>query len=249
MRENDEQAEIQKECFKFMEEMKIQKENRKKYKLINNGKEIIENFTIHMIPDLNGYEDPYINLQSKLIKSIKDLDMVNENLIESYVIWEEVKNETPKIKIYNTYYYTKLNKLNEYIIYDLKIVADEMISIICVMKGKMRDDKIIISSIGEYINYQKKCENSNQYDFDEFNEFIDLFEKLNNVFNANKHSYSKADILVIGANENCFSTTYTKMNDFSKNTIHFVISSEYIVDEFNKFYLAVLDVIGKLTKK
>ena len=44
------------------------KEYRNKYLLIDNGKEIIENFNFMLIPKFNGYKDPYANEQLKFLK-------------------------------------------------------------------------------------------------------------------------------------------------------------------------------------
>ena len=73
------------------------KEYRKKYLLIDNEKEIIENYNINLMPNFNSYKDPYINEQLKFMKLITDLDVVNQNIIESHEIWKDIKKQSSLI--------------------------------------------------------------------------------------------------------------------------------------------------------
>ena len=130
------------------------KEYRKKYLLIDNGKEIIENYNINLMPNFNSYKDPYINEQLKFMKLITDLDVVNQNIIESHEIWKDIKKtEQPNMKqlLYNGYKYKRLNKLHEYIVLDLKHFVDEIIATISIIKGFVFENKVYISSIGAYL--------------------------------------------------------------------------------------------------
>jgi len=219
------------------------KEYRKKYLLIDTGKEIIENFNVALIPNFNGYKDPYVDEQLKFMRLITDLDVVNQNIIESNEIWGKIKNsENLDVQIYNTYKYKRLNKLHEYIVFDLKHFIDETIATISIIKGFVKDNKVYISSIGAYLS--KKEPN-----FNDFNNFLDLFQKLDDLSNSYKHSYANSDLSVIGRDENCFISLYSKYNDFDNNPIPYIISMDYIICEFNKFYKFSFELIGKLTKK
>lgn len=219
------------------------KEYRKKYLLIDTGKEIIENFNVALIPNFNGYKDPYVDEQLKFMRLITDLDVVNQNIIESNEIWGKIKNsENLDVQIYNTYKYKRLNKLHEYIVFDLKHFIDETIATISIIKGFVKDNKVYISSIGAYLS--KKEPN-----FNDFNNFLDLFQKLDDLSNSYKHSYANSDLSVIGRDENCFISLYSKYNDFDNNPIPYVISMDYIICEFNKFYKFSFELIDKITKK
>lgn len=219
------------------------KEYRKKYLLIDNGKEIIENFNIMLIPKFNGYKDPYVNEQLKFMKLITDLDVVNQNIIESNEIWSKIKNvENLNVQIYNTYNYKRLNKLLEYIVFDLKHFIDETIATISIIKGFIKDNKVYISSIGAYLS--KK-----QLDFNDFDNFLDLFQKLDDLSNSYKHSYANSDLSIIGRDENCFVSLYSKYNNFDNNPIPYIISMNYIISEFNKFYKYSFELIDNLTKE
>lgn len=129
------------------------KKYRKKYLLIDTGKEIIENCNVNILPKFNSYKDPYINEELKFMKLITDLDVVNQNIIESHQIWEKIKESELNIDIqtYNTYFYKRINKLHEYIVFDLKHFVDEIIATISIIKGYIVDNKVYISSIGAYL--------------------------------------------------------------------------------------------------
>lgn len=231
--------------YKYMKILNMQKLNREKYQLIDTGKEIIENFNISLLPNFNDYKDPYINLELKYMKLITDLDMVNENLTKSFEIWNKIHNDSVNnitdFKIFNTYYFNKLNKLNEYIAYDLKKFIDEVLSIICVIKNQINNGKLSISSIGSYLNKHNSS-------YNEFDDFLDLFTKLNDLINAYKHSYANTDFPSLGRKENCFTALYIKNNDFSKKIKILCVSVNYIVNEFNKFYKKSFELIDTLTQ-
>lgn len=216
---------------------------RKKYLLIENGKEIIETFNVSLLPKFNSYEDPYVNQFLKYMKLITDLDVVNENIIESHEIWSDIKKTEISVEnsIYNTYKYKRLNKLNEYIIFDLKHFVDEVIATISVIKGYTIDKKVYISSIGAYLSKKQK-------NFDDFDNFTDLFQKLDDLSNSYKYSYANSDFNAIGRDEDCFISLYSKYNDFDNQIIPYVVSIDYIVQEFNKFYKFSFELIDELTK-
>lgn len=239
---------MEKEIEQIIKDYKINldkcNEYRKKYLLIDTGKEIIENFNVRLIPNFNRYKDPYVNEQLKFIKLITDLDVVNQNIIESHEIWGEIKeveNIDMQLRIYNTYKYKRLSKLHEYIVFDLKHFVDEIIATISIIRGFIIDNKVYISSIGAYLS--KK-----QSDFNDFDDFLDLFQKLDDLSNSYKHSYANSDLSVIGRDEDCFVALYSKYNNFDTNPTPYVVSINYVIDEFNKFYKFSFKLIDKLTK-
>lgn len=196
------------------------------------------------MPNFNSYKDPYINEELKFMKLITDLDVVNQNIIESHEIWNKITKsnwDNPEIMVYNTYFYKRMNKLHEYIIFDLKHFIDEIISTISIIKGYIVNNKVYVSSIGAYLSKKQK-------DFNDFDEFIDLFEKIDNLSNSYKHSYANSDFSAIGRDEDCFVALYSKYNDFDNQPIPYVISIDDIVQEFNKFYKFSFNLIDNLTK-
>ena len=220
------------------------KEYRKKYLLIDNGKEIIENFNARLIPHFNGYKDPYVNETLKFLKLITDLDVVNQNIIESHEIWKIIKETEGfdiELQVYNTYKYKRLSKLHEYIVFDLKHFIDEIIATISIIRGFVKNDKVTVSSIGAYLS--KK-----QSEFNDFDSFIELFQILDDLANSYKHSYANSDLSVIGREEDCFVALYSQYNDFNNNPTPFVISINDVVDNFNKFYKFSFNLIDRLTR-
>ena len=229
----------------YDENLKKCKFYREKYQLIDNGKEIIEAYNVNLAPKFNTFKDPYINEKVKFMKLITDLDFVNQNIIESYEIWEKIKKSGEKnaeMVFYNTYLYNRINKLNEYIVFDLKHFIDEVLATISVIKNAIMNDKICISSIGDYLHEKNDK-------FHEFDNFKNLFEKLDDLSNSYKHSYANSDFPAIGLNEDCFVALYSKHNNFSNQPIPYVVSINYIVEEFNKFYKFSFELIDSLTKQ
>jgi len=250
----DDQIEIIRTYNKYKEILQKQKMNRLKYNLVNTGKEIIENFNTSLLPNFNNYKDPYINIQLKFKKIISDLDIVNLNLTESYEIFEMVQEQrrmaannnaiNPELLIFNSFYYNKINKLNEYIAFDLKHCIDEIISTVWVIKNNIRNGKIEVSSIGNYLKKYRE----RHAEYNEFDNFLDLFEKLDDISNAYKHSYANTDFAALGRDEDCFVALYSKYNDFSKKPQFYCVSVDYIINEFNKFYRKTFNLINKLTE-
>lgn len=196
------------------------------------------------MPKFNLYKDPYVNEELKFMKLITDLDIVNQNIIETHEIWNRIINfniNTSEFMIYNTYYHKRMSKLHEYIVFDLKHFIDEVIASIAIIKGFVKNNKVTVSSIGAYLNKKEK-------NFNDLDQFIDLFDKLDNLANSYKHSYANSDFSAIGKEEICFITLYSKYNDFEKQPIPYVISVNYIIQEFNKFYKFSFELIDDLTK-
>lgn len=230
---------------KYYEILNKQKNNRKKYTLIDTGKEIIETINAKLLPHFNGYKDPYISLNLKYIRLICDLDSTNQNLTESYELWDKIVHNTNPIDpdniFFNTYYYNRLHKLNEYIAYDLKKFVDEILSTICVIKNKIQNNRLSISSIGDYLN-------NHDMSFNEFDNFIDFFTTLNDLINSYKHSYANTDFHAYGRNENCFIALYSKNNAFKKESRPYCVSVSQMITEFNNFYKTSFHLIDVLTK-
>lgn len=228
----------------YDENLKKCKIYREKYQLVDNGKEIIEAYNVNLAPKFNSFKDPYINEEVKFMKLITDLDFVNQNIIESHEIWDKIKKSgenNAEMVLYNTYLYNRINKLHEYIVFDLKHFIDEVIATISVIKGAIMNDQICISSIGDYLNAKNDK-------FNYFDNFKDLFEKLNELSNSYKHSYANSDFSAFGQNEDCFVALHIQHNNFSNQPIPYVVSINYVVEEFNKFYKFSFELIDQLTK-
>lgn len=219
------------------------REYRKKYLLVDNGKEIIEIYNIKLMPNFNLFKNPYVNDEIKFEKLITDLDMVNQNIIESHQIWENLKNAESNISniIYNSYLYKRLDKLHEYIVFDLKHFIDEIIATVSIIKKYIINDKVNVSSIGDYLNKKQR-------DFNDFDDFLELFKNLDDLANSYKHSYANTNFTAIGDFEDCFMALYSKYNNFENQPILYSISINETVKDFNKFYKFSFKLINNLTK-
>ena len=227
----------------YIKKLEKEKEDRSKYNLINTGKEISENFNIKILPNFNNFKYPYLNLEYKFITLISGLDTTNELLKEVYDIWKILSSKEThnEVKIFNTYYYNRINKLSQYIVYDLKRFADEVVATTWILYNSPTKDSITIADIGDY----KKDGNEN---FKVFDKFLPLFDNLNNLCNAYKHSYLNTNCTLIGKEEPCFWAIGSKSRNLSKYTFH-LIPINQIINEFNDFYKFSFNKMDYLTQK
>lgn len=228
----------------YLKVLEKEKQDRKNYTLIETGKECIENFNVKLLPKFNGFEYPYVNLNLKYIRLITDLDTTNEIIKEVTDIWKKLTNKKiqNEIIIYNTYFYNRIQKLNQYIIFDLKHFIDETIATLWIIYNNSQTDSIVVADIGDYLKDGNK-------DFKILDNFIDLFKKMNDLFNSYKHSYLNTDFLAIGQNEPCFLALGSKSRALSTTATSYCISMNYIIKEFNRFYKESFNLIDSLTKE
>lgn len=227
----------------YLKDIEKEKEDRKNYTLIETGKGSVENFNINLLPNFNGFQYPYVNLEIKYTSLITDLDITNELIKVVTDIWRKVTSLkiSPEILVYNTYLYNRLQKLNQYIIFDLKHFIDETIATIWIIYKNSQTDSVVVADIGDYLKDGNK-------DFKILDNFIDLFKKMNDLFNSYKHSYLNTDCYCIGKNEPCFIALGSKSRALSSTSTFYCISMNYIINEFNRFYKASFDLIDTLTK-
>lgn len=227
----------------YFENLEKEKQDRKNYTLIETGKECIENFNVNLLPNFNGFKYPYVNLEMKYMRLITDLDTTNELIKEVTDIWGKITNRkiSPEISVYNTYFYNRLQKLSQYIVFDLKHFIDETIATIWIIYNNSQTDSIVVADIGDYLKDGNK-------DFKILDNFIDLFKKMNDLFNSYKHSYLNTDFFNIGRDEPCFLALGSKSRSLSTTATPYCISMNYIINEFNRFYKESFTLIDTLTK-
>lgn len=237
------------ELEKYFSRIEYYKEKRKKYTLIETGKEIGEAMHISMLNFLNGKTNLLVNLLNKYTNLIENLDSTNKNLIELYEIWEALhpNNASFHNTLSNNYYIHRFAKLQEYIIFDLHQFISQTIATTWVLK-KTTETKLKIYDIGSYLNEINKQNNLN-IDFTEFELFHDYIQTINNIFNASKHSFAYNDSLFLGLNEIIFFAINVKDNNFSKTAKCHYISLEDLITTFNEFYEYSKTLIDQLTQK
>lgn len=237
----------------FLKRINNSKQNRKKYQLINSGKEIGEAYNIKLESCLNGYNHPLINLSLKFMNMICDLDSTNMNIIEANEIWSKMhpQQNTLVNSISNQFYVTRLKKLTEYIIYDMHKFICEIISIVWIIKYP-NEKKFQIYDIGSYLNIKKEKEQGNsKYDaitYNEFDNYCDFFQIINSISNANKHSPTNNETIRLGKYEILVHAVKMRDDTLTKSSQLFLVSLNELIIHFNDFYQYSLNLIDSLTK-
>ena len=157
------------------------------------------------------------------------MNITNELICESNEIYELIKSKSKNIHLYNSYYFSKYRKLNEYIIHDLKTTSDELISICWLLNHHEIPDKILINSIGDYFSRKDK-------DFNVFSNFSDFLSTINDIDNAMKHSYIRdVSLPKIGKYNNYLFVDYIKngkINTFKEMGYQL----DELINDFNSFF-------------
>lgn len=238
----------------YFDRIDYYKEIRKKYNLIDSGKEIGELFNISLANCLNGYNHDRLNLLSKYTNIVCGLDSTNLNIIEIYEIWEKLHPDSINFHntLSNTYYITRLRKLIEYTIYDFHTYINQIISIVWLIKYPA-EKKFQIYDIGSYLNIKREKEQNNikyeHINFNYFDEYFDFIQILNNIFNSNKHSPTNNEQIILGTYEIVVSAIKMRDDTVFKDSKLFVTYFEALVTDFNEFYKYSINLIDTLTKE
>lgn len=214
--------------------------------LIDNGLLIYENMNMNKIPKISNELNSQYGLDLIFFNMISGMSITNELICNSNILFSKIKNNDEEVKIFNTYSFTKLQKLNEYIVYDLKKYADEIISVMWLLKQDKYVEDIAINSIGKYLSNNK----SKDYNYDEYNEYLKFFQKLNDIENAYKHSYTNDAVLYnIGVEKNYIVVYYSKHGKKIKNPSTISIELDSLINMFNDFYNYSFKLIESLSNK
>lgn len=228
------------EIKKLLDEFYNEYESNDSIILIDTGKNIYENFNTALLPNFNNFNYPYANLEIKYMRLICDLDITNQFIKELYFIWKQITTNSKLFIHYNTYLFTKLQKLNQYIIFDLKHFVDETISTIWILYNHPQDDSILICDTGDYLKDGNK-------EFKILDKYRDFFQELNDLFNSYKHSYLDNLSLALGKLEPCFTAIWSKNKKLLSSEKFICISVSHILTEFNQFYKESFKIIENLS--
>lgn len=202
--------------------------------LIDNGKNPDDFVTFENLISLPA-DTPYGNFNIKYMKIIKRLDEANRNIKNNCKAWQIIRTDGNFYEqIINTANnYDLLNFSGEAIVYHLRKVADEIISLVwslkCYTNNGKYPSKIKYDCIGAYLKESNK-------EFNEFKEYIWLFDNLNQLANAYKHSFINSDIDVIGDGEPCLPALALDYNNLANNPHFYIVSLKKIVKEYNVFF-------------
>lgn len=112
------------------------------------------------------------------------------------------------------------------------------------LKQEEKVENIIIHNIGSYINNSK---NGDYIEYDKFNVF---FEKINDLDNAYKHSYTNSAVAPnIGTEKNYIVVYYSKYGKKIKKPEIVDIELDQLINKFNNFYNYSFKLIESLGSK
>ena len=233
------------ELRRFEEKINNEKILFEKYPHIKNGKLISDNMNINLIPKFKDEDKYNFNLEIKYLNLISGLSITNENILNSFQLWDKIHNNDIETIFYNSYNFIKLYKLNEYIISDIKKFIDESISTIWCIKQKKYINKITIDSIGKLKTDLKESHPQ----LSELKEFEGYFDIINDICNSNKHSFTNNLEYIIGRDDNCVTAIYSKKNYNINKPKLYVVKLEDIINEFNYFYEKFFNIVEQLSSK
>lgn len=100
----------------YDEKVKQQKEWVEKYPLIKTGKVPIENFNFEFLPELSEKAKEY-GFTILLIQLVAELDITNENIVEYCDLWKEIRTQSGRFLIENSYLNFKESHLGKSIVF------------------------------------------------------------------------------------------------------------------------------------
>lgn len=210
----------------YFEKIARERDLFSKYTLIQTGKTPSENFNCNILPKLSEKATEY-GFTVKLLHMISSLDITNENIILVNDIWTMLRANSSQTIVFNTYYWTKLNQLCAYIVYDIRHFIDQIIAMTWILNQSEPVTKVKVDCIGEYL-YDSE--------FSLFDKYLSFLQQLNDISNAYKHSLSNDMTSLIGRDEPCI---FALDGNHNKNIFKpklYGISLKDLVASFNSFY-------------
>ena len=200
-------------CFKGGKFMK-QKVNIDKY-VGKDGK--------YVISMNKTFKQAFSTLELKHINLMLRINRINRMCFEYTKKWKK-----EKIKWNNTNY--EFAFLQEEIIYHMRRVVDDMISIVWIqnqMESQQNVVKIEIDSIGRYLNKKDS-------DFKCFDECIEFLNIINSISNSYKHSVFQTVQNLISQEEPSFYVYGYKSNDTNNMEGEYLYSQTELLEGFEK---------------
>lgn len=184
----------------------------------------------------------------KHMKIVQRIDHVNQKIYYIYEDWKKISQNEDFLK---TDPFKHL-LITEEVIYFLRTVADEIISLsyLFFYKKKYKNDPRIIkiSDIGKLLNALNK-QNEDYKELTEiffsFNEWLDSFNK---IANAYKHSFINTDQNLIGRDEPCIPLLNIHHNNLDTGEDLYVLSLREFIENYNDFYTTACNYIKDCVK-
>lgn len=207
-----------------------------KYTLIRTGKTPSENLNCNILPKLSTKAEE-CGFTIKLLNMISSLDITNENIILVNDIWTMLRANDSQTIVFNTYYWTKLNRLCAYIVYDIRNFVDQIIAMAWILDQSEPFAKVKVDCIGAYLHDSK---------FSLFDSHISFLQQLNDISNAYKHSISNDMASLIGRDEPCIFALDGNHNKNVFNPQMYGIALRELITLFNLFYKDAFVILENL---
>jgi len=175
-------------------------------------------------------DSPFGNLTLKLMKLCERLDEVNRRLRDSWTFWDAARRE----KILPVNAFQRHTYANEQAIYLIRRATDEIIALIWCLSEKGKTgrypEQIRVDCIGAVLAQAQDQR------LEPFRKHEALFQQLNEVANAFKHSFVNSDLTLIGRDEPSVYALSLDRNKLSAGVEFHGISLAALVAAFNTFY-------------
>ena len=242
--DNNENIRGLQEILKSYQETLVKEKNQfKKYTLIDTGKMPSENFNTSLLPQINEKWRGY-NFNSKLQTMICSLDTTNILLIKAYDLWDRlIKQDVETTVLYSTKSHYSYNQYCSHIIYDLKVFLDNIIAITWCLKQAEITGEIDADSVGCY--FKDSIKDEMDHCFDSYESFL---REVNNLENTYKHSIVNGTQLFLGTEEACiFAIDANRNKDYFNPTLSYTSVSQ-LISQFNDFYKFSFELINTLSQ-
>jgi hypothetical protein len=175
-------------------------------------------------------DSPYGNLTLKLMNLCERLDEANRRLRDSWTFWRMARREgIPSANVFQRHAYA-----NEQAIYLIRRATDEIIAMIWCLSEKGASGKyperIRVDCVGAVLAQ------AHDQRLVPFAKHQILFQQLNDLANAFKHSFVNTDLTVIGRDEPSVYALSLDRNRLSAGVEFHSISLAALVAAFNAFY-------------
>ncbi|TFD63729.1 hypothetical protein [Cryobacterium sp. Hb1] len=179
-------------------------------------------------------DTPFGNFQSKLFKIFERLGHANRRLEESAANWsvfvaldQPGGNNPGAAHKYAT----------EEAVFMIRRAADELVSLVWILHERLArgtyPERVNVDSVGGAINFDNSL----------FKQHLATLTLLNNVANAQKHSFVDSDLHILGRDEPCVTALGLKSNSLNNVPVLYVVSLDGLTRDFNAFLLGSLGYV------
>lgn len=201
-------------------------------------------YTLNFLDSLNFPEIESLDLSMAYLSTYNIVDRINDHLFKIISYYNFMNDDTKNDPLFMhekstsiTMYYIE----TEEIVYWIRKYIDVIISLSYILnylkENKKEPQKIIIDSIGKYLN-----PNLNVYKC--FEKFLWLFQSVNDVSNYYKHSIYNTNLNILGKFEPCISAFGTE-NKHNSIKVYNISLSE-LISEFERFVIESKNILNEI---